>query len=281
MLKGWLLFFSITLLACSAWAKPRHPFPSTPDEVGQNDRDLDDQITQLIHQSSTTLLGNSTNYIQNRNTLQSGTTAYPSFLYVGSSISVPSLVATTSGTIQLLVTSTITSATGLVISTTGATTNNYFFGPSSATIGTPTLIKGMINGASIPAYNYGETISSVATVSANFPTSGNFGDLVSVTLTPGHWLLYAQIEGLQNGATVTAMEIGISNSSGNSGTGLVSGDNDLDIIVPTATTGSVTTANISAWEIKISVADSYFLKFRASYTVATPKARGRLTAIRY
>jgi hypothetical protein len=38
---------------------------------------------------STTIASGSTNYIQNTNTLQSGATAYPQFLYVGSSLAVP------------------------------------------------------------------------------------------------------------------------------------------------------------------------------------------------
>lgn len=67
-------------------AKPRNPFPKTPDEVGQNDRDLDDAINQAREDltiTSTTLPTGSTNYIQNRNTLQSGATAYPDKLRVG------------------------------------------------------------------------------------------------------------------------------------------------------------------------------------------------------
>lgn len=56
-------------------AKPRYAFPQTPDEIGQNDRDLDDQIRTGLANATFTdsdLTGGSTNYIQNRDTLQSG-----------------------------------------------------------------------------------------------------------------------------------------------------------------------------------------------------------------
>lgn len=60
-------------------AKPRHAFPKTPDEIGQNDRDLDDQIRNGLADvaiSSITLPVGSTNYIQNTNTLQAGSSYY-------------------------------------------------------------------------------------------------------------------------------------------------------------------------------------------------------------
>lgn len=88
---------SIAQAAC-----PRFPNPISPDQIWQNDQDLDDCITQanVSISSLTTTVNNlsvagitpgSTNYIQNRNTLQSGATAYPSFLYIGSSATIPTL----------------------------------------------------------------------------------------------------------------------------------------------------------------------------------------------
>jgi hypothetical protein len=80
-------------------ACPRFPDPKTPDQVWQNDQDLDDCIHNLSKFVSTTtttsnLAAGSTNYIQNRTTLQSGTTAYPSFIYVGSSATIPNAAIT-------------------------------------------------------------------------------------------------------------------------------------------------------------------------------------------
>lgn len=101
---------SISESAC-----PRFPNPSNPDQVWQNDQDLDDCITTLSQfvstytvTASSSITSGSTNYIQNRSSLQSGATAYPSFLYVGSSASIPSLFSST-GTIN-----SFTSSTGTI-----------------------------------------------------------------------------------------------------------------------------------------------------------------------
>lgn len=88
--KRGLVFAGVFLLACGiSSAKPRFPFPSTPDQVGQNDRDLDDQILQIPVITSVTLPSGSTQYIQNINSLQAGSTAYPAYAHIGSSITIP------------------------------------------------------------------------------------------------------------------------------------------------------------------------------------------------
>ena len=91
--------FAIIVLSCLAvHAKPRHPFPATPDEVGQNDRDLDDQIESVRVSISSVIAAGSTDYIQNRNTLQTGATSYAQFVY-GSSIAVQ---GTTNNSVDLI-----------------------------------------------------------------------------------------------------------------------------------------------------------------------------------
>lgn len=67
-----LLFFGFT----SVEAKPRFPFPATPDETGQNDRDLDDEarfvqenltaFMAIVSASTNSLSAGSTSYIQNK-----------------------------------------------------------------------------------------------------------------------------------------------------------------------------------------------------------------------
>lgn len=80
MKNKWILFVCLFGAALSTLeAKPRFPFPSTPDEIGQNDRDLDDDIQSVketlddVATATTTLLSGSTHYIFNGSTAQSAT----------------------------------------------------------------------------------------------------------------------------------------------------------------------------------------------------------------
>lgn len=60
-------------------------------------------LTVTVTAASTatiSLNGNSTNYIRNNNTLQSGSTAYPQFLYVGSSASIVGMMTASSATLS-------------------------------------------------------------------------------------------------------------------------------------------------------------------------------------
>lgn len=103
---------SISNAAC-----PRFPFPKTPDQVWQNDQDLDDCISNLSQYVSTTsvsvssaVAGGSTNYIQN--------TANPT--------TTTQIFNVSSGTAKELISSTITATlvTGSSITYTNATIAN-------------------------------------------------------------------------------------------------------------------------------------------------------------
>lgn len=130
-----------------------------------------------------------------------------------------------------------------------------------------------------PVGGIGETQSSAITSTTNFPTSGQYGDLTSISLTAGDWLISVLLCATANGATVTQIDFGIGTSSGNSSTGLVEGDNESFFAgFPTALTD--VGSSIPSWRASIASTTIYYLKYKASYSVAVPKAIGRITAVR-
>lgn len=156
-------------------------------------------------------------------------------------------------------------------STTTYTSTNIF-------LGSTTIMGTIINTAPQPGA-VGETVSSTtAGAFANFATTGQYGDLAQITLTPGDWLIQCNVEALANGATVTTMRAGISSTSGNSATGLVDGDNFVFGVAPTSTNSN--SMVIPSWQRRITSTTIYYLKYQASYSVATPTAAGKLFAQR-
>lgn len=55
-----LLFITFLFTAGSTWAGPRNPNPTTPDQIWQNDRDLQDQLERNISRSSFSYVQTST-----------------------------------------------------------------------------------------------------------------------------------------------------------------------------------------------------------------------------
>ncbi len=81
-MKRLLLAIGCLFLLQLSEAKPRHAFPKTPDEVGQNDRDLDDQINSIS--ISTNLAAGDTDYVQiNPTAPQTGSLSVTSGTYSG------------------------------------------------------------------------------------------------------------------------------------------------------------------------------------------------------
>lgn len=124
----------------------------------------------------------------------------------------------------------------------------------------------------------GEYIEGLQTTLTNFPASGTLGDLASVYLTAGDWDVTAMLDAQPNGATTTTMDIGISVTSGNSATGLTSGVNRFFALGPTSATGQP--LYVPAYRMSLASATTAYLKYEASYSVATPQARGRISARR-
>lgn len=141
-------------------------------------------------------------------------------------------------------------------------------------------IQGTTTNNSPAAGCVGEVIQS-AVGSTNFPTSGQFGDLTSISLTAGDWLVSTNAVLVGGGATITIVHIGISTTSGNSNTGLTLGDNDIsDAQTHTTITGTYGNMAVVDYHIQLSATTTVYLKYSATYTVSTPAAHGRITANR-
>ncbi len=124
----------------------------------------------------------------------------------------------------------------------------------------------------------GEYISSNTTTGSAYTTSNAYADCVSITLTAGDWDISAsQVQ--QSAGTTTASKMGISTTAGNSSSGLVSGANALDWPA-FATSVHDAGMSIPAVRASISATTTYYLKIQATYSVSAPTCLGRISARR-
>lgn len=124
----------------------------------------------------------------------------------------------------------------------------------------------------------GEVIESIV-AETNSPATTVYGDLTSVTVTAGCWVLNAQAYATLNGATITGTVLsGIGTVTGDDGTGLVVGDTTINLIPPTATSNS--SGSIAGKIFRVTGSTTYYLKMRSVYSAGTPQFAGRLTAMR-
>lgn len=142
-------------------------------------------------------------------------------------------------------------------------------------------IVGSTNGTAAASGNIGETFRTGVSSETNFPSTGTYGDMLSLTLGAGVYLLNAHIYVDLNGATISAgASYGIGTASGNNTTGFSDGDND-GVIAFSSTTGTQeATAAIAGYEVHPSTSTTYYLKIKGSYSAGTPKYRSRLSAVR-
>lgn len=141
-------------------------------------------------------------------------------------------------------------------------------------------IHGSTTNDSAAAGFVGEVIESKITTLVAVGTTGIFGDLTSISLTAGTWLITGLIAFSAQGATVGGpWEMGISTSSGTSQTGLVEGINDIQTnVVPTAS--SDVNMCIPSYYVQLSGTTTHYLKCRSTFSAGTPKYVGRITAVR-
>lgn len=124
----------------------------------------------------------------------------------------------------------------------------------------------------------GQVISSFAQGVAA-PTSGQIGDVTSIALTAGDWMMCGEIYASVGAAsTITELNIAITTTSGNSATGWIAGDNNFYSAIPTGA-NSYQTIPLVARRFSISSSTTYYLKIGLSYT-GTAACNGRITAWR-
>jgi hypothetical protein len=127
----------------------------------------------------------------------------------------------------------------------------------------------------------GQYIESIATDTVAV-TSTNYGDLTSISLTAGDWDVSAVVYWDNTGATWTLAQFGISTTSGNSGTGLVAGQNFIsNQWASSATTPTILTGSIAPYRMSLASTTTVYLKYRSTYSAGgPPHSQGRLSARR-
>lgn len=136
--------------------------------------------------------------------------------------------------------------------------------------------KGTATNDSPSAGYIGEVQTSTVGTMTNYPTSGQYGDLTSISLTAGDWLVSMFIEYEPNGATVTDSQAGLGTAAGNSATGLATGDT----LIQSGVISITEHRSLNPRRYSLSGTSTIYLKYFATYSVATPRAVGRITAVR-
>lgn len=176
--------------------------------------------------------------------------------------------------------------TALFINTT-ATTMPMYIGTNNTramTISGSTQavsLRGTQTNDNATAGDVGETVLGNQTTFTNFPTSTQWGDLTSISLTAGDWLVWGIYEFLGNGGTTTEFQIAITTTSGNSTTGFTNGLNNFQYRGPTSFTGT-NDASISTGAVRFSLSatTTVYLKYEATYSSTAPTASGNIRALR-
>ncbi len=145
-------------------------------------------------------------------------------------------------------------------------------------------ITGATTNTAAPAGKIGEIIESKITTQADYPATTHYGDLTSITLTAGNWIISAQTRTNSASSTgLSAFVIGVSVTTGDSSTGLTEGDNALTTSLGTAVFGATNDLSSSflvGLSVSLSGSTTYYLKYSATYSNGQPKAVGRITAVR-
>lgn len=112
-------------------------------------------------------------------------------------------------------------------------------------------------------------------------TVDQWGDLTSISLTPGEWDLDAQAlhEAVGGAITTSKVHLGISTTTGNSATGLVKGDSQM-IAEPATASGENTPLNLSLRGITVTSTTTYYLKGRAETSLTNLEVAWKITARR-
>ena len=180
----------------------------------------------------------------------------------------------------MAVTLNSSTSAGLVITsdTTGSMSLQSSGTTKIAVTSTGAAIAGTNTNDSAAAGYVGEYISNTCS-SLAFPTSGAYGDATNISLTAGDWDLTVVGQMQANGATVVHWYLGASTTTGNSATGLVTGDSLVSAITPPNATAN---AAASLPNIRVSIASTttYYLKYQGNFSVATPQLWGRISARR-
>lgn len=143
--------------------------------------------------------------------------------------------------------------------------------------------KGTATNDSAAAGYIGEYVESVVSTYTNLPGATTvWGNMTSISLTAGDWDVTGIINWIANGATVTAGidldAIAISINSGTTTSDHVQGSNQVNVIAPSASTDRP--GCIPNYRLSLSGTTTVYFKILATYSVANPQFKCRLSARR-
>jgi hypothetical protein len=165
----------------------------------------------------------------------------------------------------------------------GSSMTVTYINTSSITLNGSSLVGGQLPATatndSASAGRLGEYISGTGSAVSFGGGSGVYNEVASISLTPGDWDLTFQYSFNANGATVTALIVGIaSGSAGDSCTGCSVGDTSGNFVAtsfPSQLFGTISHVRKS-----VSATTTFYGKQFGTYSVATPQGTGRLVARR-
>jgi hypothetical protein len=137
-------------------------------------------------------------------------------------------------------------------------TGSFF--ASSGTINS-FMVVGTTTADSAPLGRIGQYIESIGNTTTAASTT--YGDMTSISLTPGDWDVTA-VNYFNSGTAITVAITGISTTSGNSSTGLVAGSNQaVDVRADSAHDW---TQVVPSYRMSLSATTTVYLKASATYT---------------
>lgn len=127
---------------------------------------------------------------------------------------------------------------------------------NTKTFSSPIVQQGVTDGSSAATGKVGEYIESVVRT-ANTGATGGYRDATSISLTAGDWILYHTCNFYQLTAGSGSFLVGISTTSGNSGTGLALGDN---VMQETTTAIGFQSSSTVVWRRNITSTTTFYAK---------------------
>jgi hypothetical protein len=153
-------------------------------------------------------------------------------------------------------------------------TNRMTLSTTDLDIKIPLRATGTTTNDNASAGYIGEYVSSAVTA-VNAGGTGVWGDATSISLTAGDWDVCGFCNWDINGATWSDARLGISTTSGNSGTGLSSTINyAIGSWASTSTTFQTVPLSIPSYRISLSSTTTIYLKYYSTYSSGTPRLSG-------
>jgi hypothetical protein len=140
------------------------------------------------------------------------------------------------------------------------------------------IAKGTATNDAAAAGDIGEEIRSAASA-VTFPATTVWGDLTSISLTAGDWLVSVLARGNTLAAGLTEYAFAITTTAGDSTTGIVDADNSTNFRGTLALNDRIYNA-IPSYRISLASTTTVFLKFQAVYSSTAPDSSGRISAVR-